>query len=679
MTQSIPSNQNTWSFFKPTLNLGARLTLSIGGSVLLVSIVLFAWLYHLQEARAMRQVETQAEALLSEMTVVRDWVSEYGDVWTTEPGELYVEGRDGFYRKSPGMVTKEISIIANAREDYRFHITSLELKNPDNMPDEFELVALHQFEENPATVTEIEEVDGRRYFRQMMPLYTQAACLECHPGYQIGDIRGGISVLVPMTEVDESLAMERRALVGTAVAIVLLIMGLLYWLVRRMVAQPLTQLRTAALAMGQGDFQTVCNLQTGDELQALGETFNQMASNLKTYQNSLHTQIDRSASELDALSEMALTISSGNALDAVLSEALAQALQATAMNSGIIRLKNRLDQEPFVIQEGFSPEMTHYIDEAAANDHCPLWNLQGGSQTIDLMTNWLEQCNQLPYLLNVQGIRRALVVPLRSGNHTVGTLTLLQKGDTAVSPEQIRFAGCLGNQLGVAVENAHFQVEIERLAKLEERGRIARDLHDSLAQTLSWLHLKMDVLTQTLDGGDIPKIRQEANDVQQVVGQACLEVRESIDDLRQSPGNSLTEAISAQVTEFSRRSGQKVNLVIGESCYLPPEVETEAAFILQEALTNIYKHARAQHIDVQLKRQNGFVEMSVRDNGQGFEPQNLFTGYQYGLQIMKERAARVGGALQIHSTLDSGTHVIASLPVKTAVSRLATSNSGNLS
>jgi two-component system nitrate/nitrite sensor histidine kinase NarX len=677
VAQLIKLQEEKRSFYKPNLNLGARLTLSIGGSVLLVSIALFAWLYHLQEEQAMRQVETQAQALLSEMMVVRDWVSEYGDVWTTEPGELHVEGRDGFYRKSPGMVTKEISLIANAREDYRFHITSLKLKNPDNIPDEFELTALHQFEENPSTVTSIEEIDGRRYFRQMIPLHTQATCLECHSGYQIGDIRGGISVLVPMDEVDASLATGRQALIGTAVFIVLLIMGLLYWLVRRMVAQPLAQLRGAALAMGQGDFQTNCNLQTGDELQALGETFNQMADNLQTYQNSLHEQIDRSASELDALSEMALTISSGNDLEPVLGEALAQALQATAMSGGIIRLKNTPNQEAQIIHHGFSTEMAVCVNQVIANENCALWDLHGDSRTIDLATEWLAHCDQLQFLLREQDYRRALIVPLRSGNRTVGTLTLLQKGETAVSPEQVRFVGCLGNQLGVAVENAHFQAEIERLAILEERGRIARDLHDSLAQTLSWLHLKMDVLTQSLDGGDMPKIRQEASDVQQVVGQACLEVRESIDDLRQAPGNGLAEAVSTQVDEFSRLNGQNVNLVVSDTCCLSSEAETEAAFILQEALTNIRKHASAQRVDIHIQRQNGHIKLSVRDNGQGFDPQDVQEESQFGLQIMRERAARVGGTLQVHTTPGSGTQIIATFPVETAVTQPVPASNGH--
>ncbi len=673
MNQSIQDRNGKRPFYKPKLNLGARLTLSIGGIMLISSMAIFTWLYRLQEAQAMRQVETEAEAILSEMMVVRDWVSEYGDVWTTEPGMLYVEGRDGFYRKSPGMVTKEISTIANARENYRFHLTSLNLTNADNAPDDFEMAALNAFEENPATFTEIEVIDGQRYFRQMIPLYAQSSCLECHQGYQIGDVRGGISVLVPMAEVDGSLMTGRRLLVATAVFITLLMMGTLYGLVRRMVAHPLTQLQDAASAMGEGDFQAACNLHTGDELQALGETFNQMAGNLKTYQDSLHGQIDQRTNELDALSAMALTISSGNDLETILSEALAQALQATVMSNGIIRLKNTTNSTPSLIHHGLSAVMVKCVDAVADNDQCVLWNVQAGHQLIDLTTDWNTCGDCLDAALHLHEYHSALIVPLRAGNRILGTLTLLQKGETEVSSEQTQFVACMGNQLGVAIENARFQTKMKRLTILEERGRIARDLHDSLAQTLSWLHLKMDILTQTLDSGDIPQIRQEAGDMQQVVGQACVEVRESIDDLRHSHRIGLETAMEIEVEAFIHENEQTIALSIGEACHLMPETEVEAIRILQEALTNIRKHANAQHVDVRVQRQNGSVELSIHDDGQGFAPYDLHEGSHYGLQIMHERAVRGGGTLHVYTAPDAGTQIVASFPAETDVSQTAVS------
>ncbi len=379
----------------PFSNLGARLTVSIGSSIILVSLALFTWLYHLQEAQAMRQIETQADALLTEMLIVRDWVAEYGDVWTTQQGAYFVEGSGPFYRKSPGMVTKEISLLSNARENFRFHITSLELKNPENAPDAFELEALHKFNQTPVMFSQIEEIDGERYFRQMAPLFTQSSCLECHPGAQIGEVHGGISVLVPMAEMDQSLAEGRRALIVTAVLITTLMTSLLYWQVRRMVIRPLHQLRGAAVAMGQGNYQANCTLHTGDELQDLGETFNQMAGNLHQYQDSLHQQISQRTRELNALAEMALIISRSQDLQAVLSEALAQALQATDMAVGIIHLVGPSGGVAVSVQHGVPPAVVHCMSRAVTSEGCSFWETKHNLQVINLKENSHSNCTDV--------------------------------------------------------------------------------------------------------------------------------------------------------------------------------------------------------------------------------------------------------------------------------------------
>lgn len=645
------------------INLGARLTLSIGASIVLVSIGLFIWLYQLQEKQAMEQVEVQASALLTEMMIIRDWVAEYGDVWTTQPGELYVEGRDGFYRKSPGMVTKEISLLTNSRENFQFHITSLQLKNPENAPDQFELHALLQFEEMPATVSQIEVINGERYYRQMIPLVTQASCMECHPGAQIGEIRGGISVLVPMKEVDASLATSRQALVTTASVIVLFMMTLLYWLVRRMVINPLNQLRGAAQAMGEGNYQTTHLLQTGDELQTLSETFNHMAGNLKAYQDSLQKQIQERTRELHAISEIALAVSRSHDLKTVLSEALDHALQASQMDAGIIHLFGANGKLAITIKKGVPEDVANCMVTAAQGDGCTMWEVGQGVKKINLETTEEHTaCVQAGCPAIQRGYRGLVIVPLRSSNRVFGALTLIQKQGAELSPEKTEFISCLGNQLGVAVENSHFQVEVERLAILEERSRIARELHDSLAQTLGWLNLKMDMLMQTLEAGNLPETREEAYRVQQVVGQACFEVRESIDGLRTHPANGFCNAVSAYTTEFSQRTGLPIQLQMDKDCHLAPLVEVEALRILQEALTNVYKHARARLVNVTIATKDDVVDMSIQDNGEGFNPITPKGGLHYGLQIMRERAERVDGSFQLQSGSGLGTHIRVRLP-----------------
>jgi len=147
-----------------------------------------------------------------------------------------------------------------------------------------------------------------------------------------------------------------------------------------------------------------------------------------------------------------------------------------------------------------------------------------------------------------------------------------------------------------------------------------------------------------------------------VVNQACFEVRESIDGLRLQPANGLSAVVTDYVTEFSRRSRISVNLKIGDACRLNPVVEIEALRILQEAMTNAYKHANATNLEIYFQRQNGYVELSVKDNGKGFDPLMQVNNGHYGLHIMQERAERVAGSFYLASAPNHGTQIIVRLP-----------------
>jgi len=128
-----------------------------------------------------------------EMTVLREWVSSYNGVWTTHPGDYYLDTEDGFFLKSPAMVTKELSNLSSDKGYYRFHITSLALTNIENAPDDFEHKALIQFEDNPVPITSIDRSGDEPVYRLMIPLMIKESCLACHDDqdYQPGDVRGG--------------------------------------------------------------------------------------------------------------------------------------------------------------------------------------------------------------------------------------------------------------------------------------------------------------------------------------------------------------------------------------------------------------------------------------------------------------------------------------------------------
>ncbi len=654
----------------PRLSLGSRFTLSIGGVIGLTSLVLFLGLYRLQEHQALHQIETQAEALLTEMLVIREWVAEYGGVWTTQPGKYYLDDQHGFYRKSPAMVTKELSLLSNDKGYYRFHITSLHLKNPENAPDPFELQTLHQFEWDARPVSHVEVIGDQRVYRLMVPLLAKRSCLECHrnQGYQVGDIRGGLSVMVPMAEIDRSFAASQRALIASAVIIVTLVMGVLYWLVRRVILTPIGQLKAAAMAIGQGNYDVHCTIRTGDELEMLGETFNQMVRNLKASRDALHQRVEQRTRELTALSEIALTISRSGPLEDVLNEALGRVIQATAMDGGAIHLirPDREGEPHLVTSQGLPASVVSCMASLKADQGGAAWVIQREVPFFqpDLTdASWEARCPKDVCPAVTEGYKALVSVPLRSRNRTLGTLTLLRRETRAVSSELVQLLTCIGNQLGVAVENAHFQEQAEQIAILNERGRIARELHDSLAQTLSWLNLKTETLVESLKMGDAETAQSEARAIHRVVRHACYDVRESIDGLRIQPAGGLVPTAAAYVSEFGRRNGLLTDFVVSDGeCRLTPVAEAEVLRILQEALTNVRRHARAGRVEVRLQGKGQTVELEVADDGQGFVPDTLPQEHHYGLRIMRERAERIGGTFHIQSTPGVGTRVIVRLP-----------------
>ncbi|MEN8171445.1 MAG: DUF3365 domain-containing protein [Chloroflexota bacterium] len=659
---------------RPRLSLGTRLTLSIGLIITVTSFILFVGIYRLEEQGATQQINTQAQALLTEMTVLREWVAHYGGVWTTTPGDYYLDNEAGFFRKSPAMVTKELSNLSNDKGYYRFHITSLALTNLENAPDDFEHSALIKFEESPVPITSIDRSGDEPVYRMMIPLMVKESCLACHDdqGYQAGDVRGGLSVLVPISEMELSLANSRRALILAAFSIVSLVMITLYFMVRRMVIAPVGQLKMVATAVSDGNYDAQCTLNTGDELEIFGQTLNQMISNLKISRNSLKDRITQRTQELDTISEVALTISRSGNLEDILAEALEKVISAAGAAGGMIQLfedgntwlaahagmspklidcLDRIQQnEGFqnIIQLKREPIQVRDIDQAVCQKIFPKQLCQEG-----------EHCPVI-----AEGYSQLASVLLNSRSRTLGILTLFSAEPTNFSPDTMQLLECIGHQLGVAVENDRFHRRTEQMAILEERTRISRELHDSLAQTLGWLSIKTEILEEDLLLGEIDKSSADMKAIRRVVRDACYDVRESIDGLRTRPTGDLTVTAAAWITEFRQRSGLITDFrAMDGDVYLSPVVETELLRILQEALTNVRKHAQAKRVRIDLQIRGSFAELMIEDDGCGFEYTADQDAGHFGLRIMRERAERLGGSFQIETEPDKGTNITVLLPL----------------
>jgi len=216
--------------------------------------------------------------------------------------------------------------------------------------------------------------------------------------------------------------------------------------------------------------------------------------------------------------------------------------------------------------------------------------------------------------------------------------------------------------------NLNIRRRIEREAIIEERRRIAREIHDGVAQSLSYLNLKTRKVSQLLSNQKTVEAISELNEIQEVVRDTYEDIRESIDQLSTEIRSlTLVTALGNYVREFSQNNGIPVDFDIPKSfSKLSPVAELQLLRIAQESLTNVRRHATANQVMIKLASSNSSVEMTIKDNGQGFTLSDLEKsppGY-HGLTIIKERAEALGGTLLINTGPGQGTELKVSLPVE---------------
>jgi len=216
--------------------------------------------------------------------------------------------------------------------------------------------------------------------------------------------------------------------------------------------------------------------------------------------------------------------------------------------------------------------------------------------------------------------------------------------------------------------NLNIRRRIEREAIIEERRRIAREIHDGVAQSLSYLNLKTKAVSDSVSSQNTVQALIEIGEVQKVVRDTYEDIRESIDQLStEIKSLPVTTALANYIREFSNNNAIPVKFRVSKPfTKLSPVVELQLLRIAQEALTNVRRHALANEVEVKLEKTNTSVEMILRDNGQGFNLSDLEKappGY-HGLNIIKERAEGLGGSLTITTAPGEGTELRVSLPIE---------------
>jgi len=264
------------------------------------------------------------------------------------------------------------------------------------------------------------------------------------------------------------------------------------------------------------------------------------------------------------------------------------------------------------------------------------------------------------------GFGSLVSVPLKARAQVVGVMSLAFLGERPLRVEEIGLLEAIGAGVGVAVENARLYRQARRIAVLEERERIAMDLHDGIIQSIYAVGLMLDtakIMLQSAPEQSESSMREAIQRLNSVIG----DIRAYILDLQPSrvPLNDLAEGLARLANEFRANTLIEAELRaddgLGRS--LDPVVRSAMFHISQEALANIAKHARASRVWISLRSEDGEVVLQVIDNGQGFDASATPALLGHGLSNIVERGHAIGANVEIASSLGDGTTVTIRLPV----------------
>jgi signal transduction histidine kinase len=266
-------------------------------------------------------------------------------------------------------------------------------------------------------------------------------------------------------------------------------------------------------------------------------------------------------------------------------------------------------------------------------------------------------------LQRLGGYRTMLGIPLLREDVVIGVFVMTRNVVKPFAEGEIGLVRGFADQAAVAIENARLHERARQAAVLEERERLARELHDSVTQSLYAVSLHAEAAARALADGETAPVGENLGEIRATVHEALGEMRLLLFELRPPPleEHGLVGALQTRLRAVEARSGLAAEFQGDEGLRLRPETERELYRVAQEALNNVLKHAHASRVTVRLDAVDGHAALEVADDGVGFEPA-LRGGGGFGLPGMRERVERLGGSLRIESALGTGTRVRAEVP-----------------
>ncbi len=449
-----------------------------------------------------------------------------------------------------------------------------------------------------------------------------------------------------------------------------LLLAWVYLQTRRRIVDPLTELGKAAQRIGEGNLNAHVPAMGADELGELARAFEIMRAELAASRASLEARVAQLTRELITAFEFSQEIVAQLEPEDLFRSVVDRARALTQAQTAFLCLLMQDGEYLEMVASSGDTQVPPELKQAAGRGFTK--QVIGAGRTVVSET----ECVDCAYL-GAHDPGLCAVAPLGVGDRTIGAMCVVRTekytaGEvTPFDPGGQRALTLLANSAAIAITNARLveakRQEAERSAALSEREQLAADLHDNLAQTLSFLRIKLEWVEELLAGDQVAAAGDELAHMDAAIASAYRQVRAALMGLSQpQPGiGNFAEKLTASVDDFRAASGLPVDLTIVNSSalILPFVTQTQILHVVREALANTLQHAQASQVWVRVERLNGQARFIVEDNGVGFDPQWQIGQSHLGLRIMRTRVERSGGELTLASAIGAGTKIVASFPL----------------
>jgi two-component system NarL family sensor kinase len=368
--------------------------------------------------------------------------------------------------------------------------------------------------------------------------------------------------------------------------------------------------------------------------------------------------------ELSILNTIARALNHSVELDQALQTGLSQVAELLGLHTGWVWLINEETGKTYLAAaQNLPPALADRPRRMTGTCYCLDTYEEGdleGAANVNVV-----KCSRLSGLVDgTDGLRYHASIPLYAHEKQLGVLNVASTDWRELSPDDLRLLYTIGDLLSIAIERARLFSRSAQLGIVEERNRLAREIHDTLAQGLTAVSLQLESADALLEAGaDTQRARKAIRQALALTRANLEEARRSVLDLRAAPleGRTLLKALEALVVESRSKSGIDLRFeAIGADRPLPVRIEAGVYRIAQEAITNIIRHSNAQHATIQLTLTPDQLQLEVEDDGQGFELAQVPKD-RFGLTGMNERAKLLGGILCLESSPGGGTCVCVNL------------------